>query len=114
MPFDPGLAARLEDVVATRFAHIRGLGETRMFGGFGYMLNGNMCIGIHKDTLIVRIGLEKAAEIIGEPGVRPMDLTGKAMKGWAAIEPKALAGDAGLERYCAMAIGFVSTLPGKR
>lgn len=113
MPFDPGLAERLEKLVASRFADTGVLAETRMFGGFGYTLNGNMCVGIHKDTLIVRVGAEKAAEIIGEPGVRAMDLTGKVMKAWATIEPEALARDAGLERYCRMAIGFVSKLPAK-
>ena len=113
MAFDPGLAERLEDIVAMRFAHMDGLSETRMFGGFGYMLNGNMCIGIHKDTLIIRVGVDTAAEIIGEPGVRPMDLTGKVMKGWATLEPEAIAEDSDIERFCSLAIEFVTTLPVK-
>lgn len=110
MPFDPGLAARLEHVIETSFGHVGGLRETRMFGGFGYMLNGNMCLGIHKDMLIVRVGLEAAGEFIQEPHVRPMDLTGKVMKGWATIQPEAMEDDDALERYCGYAIRFVSTL----
>jgi len=51
MAFGEGLAARLEETVRERFQHVAGLEETRMFGGFGYLLHGNMCIGIHKDTL---------------------------------------------------------------
>jgi TfoX/Sxy family transcriptional regulator of competence genes len=113
MPFDPGLAERLEAVVANRFTHIAGLQETRMFGGFGYLLDGNMCLGIHRDTLIVRVGVDAAAEILNAPHVRPMDLTGKVMKGWATIEPEAMEDDESLERYCGLAIRFVSTLPAK-
>ena len=113
MPYDPGLAGRLERVMTSRFAHIGGLTETRMFGGFGYLLNDNMCLGIHKYTLIVRVGVEAAGEIIREPHVRPMDLTGKVMKGWATIEPKAMTEDDALERYCGFALRFVLTLPPK-
>ena len=84
-----------------------------MFGGFGYLLNGNMCVGIHKDTLIIRVGLERAGQVLNEPHVRPMDLTGRVMKGWATVEPDALSADADLLRYCQYALDFVKTLPPK-
>ncbi len=113
MPFDPGLAERLEEIITSRFSHISGLTETRMFGGFGYLLSGNMCLGIHKDTLIVRVGVDTAQEILTEEYVRPMDLTGKVMKGWAKIEAEAMAEDAHLERFCELAIRFAATLPAK-
>jgi TfoX/Sxy family transcriptional regulator of competence genes len=113
MPFNPGLAERLEEVIRGRFSHIEGLSETRMFGGFGYLLKGNMCLGIHKDTLIVRVGIERAEEILQEKHVRPMDLTGKVMKGWATIETGAMAEDDQLERFCEFAIAFAATLPAK-
>ncbi|WP_181905363.1 TfoX/Sxy family protein [Aestuariispira insulae] len=113
MPFDSGLAARLEEIITDRFAPIGGLSETRMFGGFGYMLNGNMCLGIHKDTLIVRVGLECADEILAEDHVGPMNLTGRVMKGWATIQPAAMEEDDALARFVRLAIDFVSTLPPK-
>jgi len=113
MPFDPGLAERLEEVITDRFAHIDGLSETRMLGGFGYLLKGNMCLGIHKDTLIVRVGVDAAQEILSEKHVRPMDLTGKVMKGWATIEAEAMAEDDHLERFCELAIRFAAALPAK-
>ena len=109
MPFDEGLAMRLQETVGD----YSGMTETRMMGGFGYFLNGNMCVGIHKDSLIVRVGVETAEKILQEAHVRPMDLTGKVMKGWATIEPEAISEDSDLERYCQLAIQFVETLPGK-
>ncbi len=113
MAFDPGLAERLETLVATRSSNISGLVETRMFGGFGYLLNGNMCVGIHNDTLIIRVGEETATEIIANDHVRPMDLTGKVMKAWATIECGALDEDEDLAHYLELAIKFVSSLPPK-
>ena len=113
MPFDPGLATRLEQVISDHFPHQDGLAESRMFGGFGYLLNGNMCLGIHKDTLIVRVGLEAAERILAEDHVGPMDLTGRVMKGWATIQPAGLTEDDNLARFTGMAIAFVATLPPK-
>lgn len=109
MPFDPGLAARLEEQLASR-PNTR---ETRMFGGFGYLLNGNMCVGIHGDRLIIRLGVEQADKILNEPSVGPMNLTGRNMKGWAMVQTEAIQEDADLQRYCQMAIDFVETLPPK-
>jgi len=113
MPFDEGLAARLEEIITGDFAEIHGLEETRMFGGFGYLLNGNMCMGIHKDTLMVRVGVEKAEALIAEDDVRPMDLTGRIMKGWATVEPDGMEDDDNLKRFCKYAIDFVTGLPPK-
>jgi TfoX/Sxy family transcriptional regulator of competence genes len=113
MAFDQGLAARLEEIITRDFVHIGGLVETRMFGGFGYLLNGNMCVGIHKDTLIIRVGVDTAEKLIGEDNVRPMDLTGRVMKGWATVEPGAMEDDDDLARFCDHAIAFVSDLPPK-
>lgn len=113
MAYDEGLALRLEEIMTTRFDHLSGLTETRMFGGFGYMLNGNMCFGLHKDMLIVRLGVEGATKLLEEEHVRVMDLTGKVMKGWAMIEPEAMDDDEALARFCSLAIEFVLTLPPK-
>ncbi|MBI4006001.1 MAG: RNA methyltransferase, partial [Gammaproteobacteria bacterium] len=49
MSYDSGLAERLAKVISSRF----GLKEKKMFGGIGYLLNGNMCVGIYNDWLII-------------------------------------------------------------
>ena len=70
MAYDEGLATRLEEIITRDFVHVGGLTETRMFGGFGYLLNGNMCIGIHKDTLIVRVGVDVAPTLCERPAAK--------------------------------------------
>jgi len=76
-------------------------------------LNGNICVGIYKDWLIIRVGVKAAGKVFKEPHVKPMDITGKAMKGWAMVAPEGLKNIAGLKRYVALAIKFVKTLPAK-
>ena len=87
--------------------------EKKMFGGIGWMLNGNMCVGVYKDFLIIRVGEEKAAALLSEPGVCPMDITGKPMKGWLMVAPDGYEEDAALKRYTGAAVDFVKTLPEK-
>ena len=108
MPYDPGLAERLNEILGSS-----DLEEIKMFGGLGYLLNGNMCIGIYKEFLIVRVGVETAEEILQEPHVLPMDITGSAMSGWAKIAPQGIAEDEALKKHCGLALDFVRTLPEK-
>ncbi len=108
MPYDPGLAERLNEIVTRA-----GLEQIRMFGGLGYMLEGNMCLGIYKEFLILRVGVEAAEKIMQEPHVLPMDITGRAMRGWAKVAPQGIVEDDDLERYCGFAVDFVRTLPAK-
>ncbi len=112
MSFDAKLASRLEKMM-TKDLKTPGLSESRMMGGFGYMMNGNMCLGIHRNTLIIRIGVDTVKAVLQEPYVRPMDLTGKVMRGWATLEPRAIEKDEDLKRYCKYVINFVKTLPKK-
>ena len=77
MPFDDSLAGGIRDVLA----HKLDIKEKKMFGGLGFLLNGNMLVGVWKDSLIVRLGEEQGEEALLEPHVKPFDITGKAMKG---------------------------------
>lgn len=109
MPYDPGLAERLEAMVA----HHSGMSEKRMFGGIVWLLHGNMCVGIHKEWLIIRVGVAATEKIFREPHVKPMDITGRILKGWAMVAPDGLEDDAALKRFCMLAMDFVKTLPKK-
>jgi hypothetical protein len=42
-----------------------------------------MCFGIWKDFLIVRMDKEQGEESLKQRNVRPFDITGKPMAGWA-------------------------------
>jgi len=52
MASDPKLVARLSSILAGRPE----IEQRKMFGGVAYLLNGNMCVGVHKDWLIARAG----------------------------------------------------------
>jgi len=41
-----------------------------MFGGVGFLLNGNMCVGIWKNSLIVRLSAEAGQAALKQPNRR--------------------------------------------
>ena len=106
MAYDLGLAERLSGIVRKGQ-----LVEKKMFGGLGWLLNGNMCLGIYKDKLILRVGDEAAAKLLKEKHIKIMYITGEPMKGWLMMAPDGYADDADLTRLTKIAITFVKTLP---
>lgn len=87
--------------------------EKKMFGGVGFLLNGNMACGVNKDNLIVRIDPEKQNALLKKPHAKPFDLTGKPMKGWLVVEANGVKTDKQLSTWVKEGVEFASTLPPK-
>ena len=70
--------------------HLSGAGamsEVRMFGGTGFMLNGNMVAAVSKRGLLLRVGKDRYRDALAWPGVRPMEMRGRTMEGYVYIDP---------------------------
>ena len=79
----------------------------------GFLLNGNMLVGVWKDSLIVRLGPEEGDETLREPHVREFNITGRSMKGWVLVAPEGIEDDEQLIGWIQRAVKFVGKLPGK-
>jgi TfoX/Sxy family transcriptional regulator of competence genes len=79
--YDEALAARIRQALRPRVAFT----EKEMFGGLAFLLDGKMFCGIVKDDLMVRVGPERYAEALAKPHARPMDFTGRPMKGYVFV-----------------------------
>jgi hypothetical protein len=86
--------------------------ERPMFGGLTFMVAGHMCCGVNKDELIVRLDPTDADAALSSPHARPMDLTGRPMRGFIAIRPRGLRGRA-LGRWVGQALAHAEALPPK-
>jgi hypothetical protein len=102
----------LADRIRTALARRRGIAERKMFGCVAFFLKGHVLVGVWKRSLIVRLG-PAADAALAEPHVRPFDITGTAMKGWAAVDPEGLAAEGALEDWIARSLAFVRTLPAR-
>jgi TfoX/Sxy family transcriptional regulator of competence genes len=109
MAFSAALAERIRQRLARR----KGVEEKKMFGGVGFLLNGNMLVGVWKDSLIVRLGPEEGDEALKEPHVKEFDITGRAMKGWVLVAPEGVEADDQLGGWIQRAVKFVGALPAK-
>jgi TfoX/Sxy family transcriptional regulator of competence genes len=87
--------------------------EKKMFGGVGFLLNGNIACGVNKDDLIVRVNPEKHTALLKKPHVKPFDMTGKPMKGWLLVEIDGVKTEKQLSTWVKEGVEFASTLPVK-
>ena len=109
MPYSESLAARIRQSLKGR----RGITEKKMFGGIGFMLHGNMCVGVWKTSLIARLGPEQAEAALKEPNVVDFDITGRPMKGWVLVEAEGVETDEQLRGWVERSVEFVEGLPRK-
>jgi hypothetical protein len=109
MAFDDKLADRIRKQLGKR----RGLTEKKMFGGLAFLLNGNMCCGVHGQEMIVRLDPEQTDEALRERHTRIFDLSGRPMKGWILVQSKGLTTEAALAKWIKIGLKYASSLPAK-
>ena len=84
-----------------------------MFGGVGFLLSGNMCVGVWKDSLVARVGLGQYEDALNRPFAGEFNVTGRSMKGWVLVAPEGIDEDDQLHDWIQLAVSFVRTLPAK-
>ena len=90
-----------------------GFSEKKMFGGVCFLINGNMCLGTWKGSLIVRLGKDRHEETLARPHTRPANITGRVMKGWALVEPAGIESEPELKIWVEEAAAFAASLSAK-
>lgn len=108
MPHDPHLAERMRAALKAR----RGITEKKMFGGYCWMLRGNMLCGVEVGRYMFRVGKESESEALRRPGASPMDITGKPMRGFVWVRADR-AENAELQAWIDLAARYVAALPPK-
>jgi TfoX-like protein len=110
MAFDESLAKRVWAAVKRE----RGATETRMMGGWGLMLRGNLCCGVYGERLIVRVGPDAHVAALREPHGAPVRHHGPCV---ARLRVRGAAGvrtEKALKRWVGRGLEFVRTLPAKK
>ena len=103
---------KLAGAVRAALAGARAVSEIKMFGGIGFMLNGNMVAAVSKRGLLLRVGKEREAEALRRPGTRPMEMRDRKMDGYVYVDPAELT-DGAVKEWIGFASAFVLTLPAK-
>jgi hypothetical protein len=109
MAYDEHLARRIRDELGS----MPGLVEKKMFGGTGFLVQGNMACGVHGDDMIVRVGPAHYEEALARSHVKEFDMTGRPMSGWVMVEPRGVAGDDELRAWVQVGLEYALSLPAK-
>ena len=101
---------RIRDVISARPDVV----EKKMFGGLGWMLQGNMAVGVMSTGgLLVRVEPEEVEALIREPGVGTFGREGaKPMKGFVVVDAEDLS-DAELADWVERGADRALSLPPK-
>ncbi|MDO8530801.1 MAG: TfoX/Sxy family protein [Dehalococcoidia bacterium] len=110
MAYDKKLAQRVRRALADK----AGVVEKAMFGGVCFMVHGNMCCGVANDDLMVRVGPDAYEKTLKKPHARPMDFTGRALKGLVFVGPGGRRTDEDIKAWLDQGLEFVQRLPKKK
>jgi TfoX/Sxy family transcriptional regulator of competence genes len=108
MAYDERLAARVRALLVDR----TDVSERKMFGGLTFMVADHMCCGVNGDELIVRLDPDSEDDALARPHARPMDFTGRPMRGFVAVRAEGLKG-AQLNRWLQEAVTRAESLTPK-
>jgi len=110
MPMDESIAARIRRQVN----NYSGVVEKKMFGGIGFIVNGNMACGVNGSDLIVRVGPQKSEQALSHPFTGLFGMMSKSPNaGWVKVSPEGFASEQELRDWVKQGMDFALTLPPK-
>ena len=103
MAKDSSLTDRVSDALTARRVPFY---VKAMFGGHCFMVDDKMCIGAREGRLMVRLDPADEADALSREGCRPMDFTGRPMKGFVWVDEPGYAEDSQLKHWLDLALAF--------
>ena len=103
MAFNEKLADRVREIISLTHKNVE---DKRMFVGVCFMVNDKMCLGVEQERLMVRLDPAKYEEAMENDGAKPMDFTGRVMKGYVFVDLEALNTKKKLEYWIKLALDY--------
>lgn len=105
MAYNEKLADRVREIISLTHKNVE---EKKMFGGLCFMVNDKMCLGVEEERLMVRLDPDRYYEAMEKEGCKPMDFTGKIMKGYVFVDIDVLDTEKKLDYWVQLALEFNS------
>jgi len=103
MSYNEKLAGKAREIISQTHKKVE---EKKMFGGLCFLVNGKMCIGVEAERLMFRLDPAKTDEVMCKEGCKPMDFTGRVMKGYFFVDAEALNTKKKLEYWIQLALEY--------
>ena len=109
MAYDEALAERIRALTGA----VGGITEKRMFGGLGFLVEGNLAIAASgQGGILVRVDPEESERLVEETPAEVAMMRGRPMAGWLRVASSDLAGSA-LADWVDRGTGYAGSLPAK-
>jgi TfoX/Sxy family transcriptional regulator of competence genes len=110
MAYDEDLANRIRELVAGESK----LTEQTMFGGLAFLIGGNMAVAASgQGGLMVRVDPAESDVIVAKTKARPMEMRGRAMRGWLRVDAADLRTKRQLAKWVGLGTTYARSLPAK-
>lgn len=103
MAYNEKLADRVREIISLTHKNVE---EKKMFGGLCFMVNDKMCVGVEKERIMVRLDPMVYDEVMEKEGCKPMDFTGKVMKGYVFVDAAVLNTNKKLDYWVQLALDY--------
>lgn len=103
MAYDNYLGERIANTLKNKGVNYN---EKHMFGGLAFMVDEKMCVGVIKDSMMVRIDPAIFESSLEKKGCQAMEFTGKPMKGFVSITTEGMDLDEELEYWIDLALDY--------
>lgn len=110
MAYDEALAEQVRAALGVT----AGVTEIKMFGGLCWTINGNMAVGAVNEDLMVRLPPDEGEAALTEPHARPMDFSGKPMRGFVFVGPTSDLSEKEVASWVSRGAAFAGSLPPKQ
>ena len=109
MAYDEELAHRIRAVLADQ----AGVTEKRMFGGLGFLINGNLVASASsRGGMLLRVDPAETEALVADPHAERAVMRGRPMDGWLRVAVSDLSDDA-IDGWIARGVAFACSLPPK-
>ena len=110
MAYDLALAERIAGLLEGK----KRLTQKRMFGGVSFLVNGKMCCGVIGNKLVARVGQERYDALLRKPYAKPMDFTGRPLRGFIYVLSQGLRNHQSLKTWVDRGLRYTESVPAKR
>jgi TfoX/Sxy family transcriptional regulator of competence genes len=81
--YDEAIAQQIRELLAGDAT----VEEKKMFGGLGFLVNGNMAVAASgQGGLLVRVDPAEGEKLVASTKATPMEMRGRQMAGWLRVE----------------------------
>ncbi|MHB8453007.1 MAG: TfoX/Sxy family protein [Mycobacteriales bacterium] len=110
MTYDAHLVDRVRELLADRSA----VTEKRMFGGLAFLVAGTLAVAASgQGGLLVRVDPARAEHLLATTDARPMEMKGRAVRGWLHIDGDDLRTKRQLAKWIAIGTSTAMSMPTK-